>query len=57
MEALARVNPVSYVIEGLRSLVLEGWVWHKLAICLAIIVATGLVLTWLSVRAIENYDR
>lgn len=57
MEALARANPVSYVIEGLRSLVLEGWVWHKLAICLAIIVATGLVLTWLSVRAIESYDR
>ena len=57
MEALARANPVSYVIEGLRSLVLEGWVVHKLAICLAIIVGTGLVLTWLSVRAIERYDR
>jgi ABC-2 type transport system permease protein len=57
MEALARANPVSYVIEGLRSLVLEGWVVHKLAICLAIIFATGLVLTWLSVRAIERYDR
>ena len=57
MEALARANPVSYVIEGLRSLVLQGWVLDKLAICLAVIVATGLVLTWLSVRAIESYDR
>jgi ABC-2 type transport system permease protein len=57
MEALARANPVSYVIEGLRSLVLEGWVWHKLAICLGVILVTGLVLTWLSVRAIERYDR
>jgi ABC-2 type transport system permease protein len=57
MEALARANPVSYVIEGLRSLVLEGWVWHKLAICIAVIVVTGLVLTALSVRAIETYDR
>jgi ABC-2 type transport system permease protein len=57
MEALARANPVSYVIEGLRSLVLEGWVWHKLAICLGVILLTGLVLTWLSVRAIESYDR
>ena len=57
MEALARANPVSYVIEGLRSLVLEGWVVHKLAVCLAIIVATGLLLTWLSLRAIERYDR
>jgi len=57
MEALARANPVSYVIEGLRSLVLEGWVWHKLAICFGVILVTGLVLTWLSVRAIEGYDR
>ena len=31
MEALARVNPVSYVIEGLRSLIIEGWVLDKLA--------------------------
>jgi ABC-2 type transport system permease protein len=57
MEALARVNPVSYVIEGVRSLVLEGWVWEKLGICLGVIALTGLVLTWLSVRAIDNYDR
>jgi ABC-2 type transport system permease protein len=57
MEALARINPVSYVIEGLRSLVLEGWVWHKLGICLGVILVTGLVLTLLSVRAIETYDR
>ena len=30
MEALARANPVSYVIEGLRSLVIDGWDWDKL---------------------------
>ena len=57
MEAFARANPVSYVIEGLRSLVLEGWVLDKLAICAGVILATGLVLTWLSVRAIDAYDR
>ncbi len=57
MEALARANPVSYVIEGLRSLVLEGWVIEKLAICCGVILITGLVLTWLSVRAIDRYDR
>jgi ABC-2 type transport system permease protein len=56
MEALARANPVSYVIEGLRSLVLEGWVLDKLAICCGVILVTGLVLTWLSVRAIDAYD-
>ncbi|HEV3319364.1 MAG TPA: ABC transporter permease [Solirubrobacteraceae bacterium] len=57
MEALARANPVSYVIEGLRSLVLEGWVLDKLLICCGVILVTGLVLTWLSVRAIDGYDR
>ena len=31
MEALARANPVSYVIEGLRSLIIQGWVLDKLA--------------------------
>ena len=39
MEALARINPVSYVIVGLRSLVIDGWVWDKLAVCLGVIVA------------------
>jgi ABC-2 type transport system permease protein len=56
METLARINPVSYVIEGLRSLVLEGWVLSKLAICLGVILLTGLVLIGLSVRAIKRYD-
>jgi ABC-2 type transport system permease protein len=57
MEALARANPVSYVIEGLRSLVIEGWVLDKLALCMLVIVAMGGVLTALSLRAIATYDR
>jgi ABC-2 type transport system permease protein len=57
MEALARVNPVSYVIEGLRSLVILGWDWGKLAACVAVILALGALLTGLSLRAIANYDR
>jgi ABC-2 type transport system permease protein len=56
MEALARINPVSYVIVGLRSLVLDGWVAGQLAVCAGVIVATGVLLTWLSVRAIEAHD-
>ena len=31
METLARINPVSYVIDGLRSLVIDGWGWDELA--------------------------
>ena len=41
MEALARANPVSYVIEGLRSLVIEGWDLDKLAACVGVIVGAG----------------
>jgi ABC-2 type transport system permease protein len=57
MEKLARINPVSYVIEGLRSLVILGWDWDKLAACLGVIVALTGVLTALSLRAIARYDR
>jgi ABC-2 type transport system permease protein len=57
METLARLNPVSYVIVGLRSLVIDGWDAGKLAACLAVIVVMGTVLTALSLRAIATYDR
>jgi ABC-2 type transport system permease protein len=57
METLARLNPVSYVIVGLRSLVIEGWDLDKLAACLGVIVAMGVVLTVASLRAIDRYDR
>src|SRR5207302_8632181 len=48
METLARINPVSYVIVGLRSLVIDGWDAGKLAACMGVIVGLGLVLTLLS---------
>jgi ABC-2 type transport system permease protein len=57
MEALARANPVSYVIVGLRSLVIDGWDAGKLAACCGVIVGLTLLLTALSLRAIATYDR
>jgi ABC-2 type transport system permease protein len=57
MEALARANPVSYVIDGLRSLVIEGWDPGKLAACAGVIAGMGVLLTTLSLRAIATYDR
>ena len=57
METLARINPVSYVIVGLRSLVIDGWDLGKIAVALGVIVAMGIVLTVLSLRTIANYDR
>jgi ABC-2 type transport system permease protein len=57
METLARANPVSYVIVGLRSLVIDGWDVGKLAACLGVTVALVAILTGLSLRAIATYDR
>jgi len=57
METLARINPVSYVIVGLRSLVIDGWDAGKLAACGAVIVGLVMLLTTLSLRAIVTYDR
>jgi ABC-2 type transport system permease protein len=57
METLARINPISYVIVGERSLVIDGWDAGKIGACVLVIVALGLVLTALSLRAIATYDR
>jgi ABC-2 type transport system permease protein len=57
METLARLNPVSYVIVGLRSLVIDGWVLGKIATCVAVILGLVVVLTILSLRTIATYDR
>ena len=57
METLARINPVSYVIVGLRSLVIDGWDAGQIAVCLLVIIGLGIVLTGLSLRTIATYDR
>jgi ABC-2 type transport system permease protein len=57
METLARINPVSYVIVGLRSLVIDGWDAGKIGVAVLVIVAMGAVLTGLSLRVIATYDR
>jgi len=57
METLARINPISYVIVGLRSLVIDGWDAGKIGACLLVTVVLGLVLTTLSLRVIANYER
>lgn len=57
MNTLAHINPVSYVIVGLRSLVIDGWNAGELAVCLLVIVGLGAALTGLSLRTIARYDR
>ncbi len=57
METLAHINPVSYVIVGMRSLVIDGWNPGELAVCFGVIIALAIVLTGLSLRSIATYDR
>jgi ABC-2 type transport system permease protein len=41
--ALATINPVSYLIEGVRSLVIEGWDAEALALAFAVALAITIV--------------
>ncbi|HEY5662673.1 MAG TPA: ABC transporter permease [Ilumatobacter sp.] len=43
LSAVATYNPVTYVLDGLRSLVTEGWVWESLAKGLAATLALTVI--------------
>lgn len=47
METASRLNPVSYGVESIRSLVLTGYEWPTLITAFAVL--TGLTLVMLSV--------
>jgi ABC-2 type transport system permease protein len=54
LEFLATINPVTYVLEGMRSLVLEGWEWDRIGYAFAAIVGFGaftITLTLASLRS------
>ncbi len=57
METLARINPISYVIVGIRSLVIEGWQPGEILLCLGVSLALGAILLALSLRALASYGR
>jgi ABC-2 type transport system permease protein len=56
MEVAATWNPVTYIMEAARSLVLEGFNGAALAKGFAVIVGAGLVMLALNVRMINKYD-
>jgi ABC-2 type transport system permease protein len=56
MEIAATFNPVTYVMEASRSLILEGWNWGALAAGFAVIAAALVLMLALSVKMINNYD-
>lgn len=56
MEVAATFNPVTYIIEALRSLILEDYDWAAIGWGFLVIGLAGVVMVVLNVRAIRSYD-
>jgi ABC-2 type transport system permease protein len=56
MEIAATLNPVTYVMEALRSLILRDLVWSEILPGFAVVIAIGVLMIALNVRTINNYD-
>jgi ABC-2 type transport system permease protein len=56
MEVAATVNPVTYLMEALRSLILDDLAWGKIWPGFAVVAALGVLMLVLSVRMIQRYD-
>ncbi len=55
--SIATWNPVTYVLEGLRSLVTQGWQWDSLIKAVLAIIAVGLVSMSLCLAALRGRTR
>jgi ABC-2 type transport system permease protein len=56
MEIAATLNPVTYVMEALRSLILEDLDWSAIWPGFAVVIVLGALMLFLNVRMINNYD-
>lgn len=57
LDTVAGVNPVTYLLEGLRSLVADGWEWGELAKALLAIALLGTVSMSLCFAALRGRTR
>lgn len=55
--SIATWNPVTYVLEGLRSLVTQGWQWDSLVKAVLAIIAVGMVSMSLCLAALQGRTR
>jgi ABC-2 type transport system permease protein len=56
MEVAASLNPVTYLMEALRSLILDDLAWGDILPGFGVVLALGAVMLVLNVRMIERYD-
>jgi ABC-2 type transport system permease protein len=56
MEVAATFNPVTYIMEALRSLILDDFAWAAIGRGFAVVAVLGALMVALNVRTIRNYD-
>jgi ABC-2 type transport system permease protein len=56
MEIAATFNPVTYLMEALRSLILQDFAWSRILPGFAVVAVFGAVMLALNVRVISDYD-
>jgi ABC-2 type transport system permease protein len=56
MEIAATFNPVTYVMEALRALILQDFEWAILARGFGIVAVLGVLMVILNLRLIRHYD-
>jgi ABC-2 type transport system permease protein len=56
MEIAATFNPVTYVMEALRSLILEDLAWARIWPGFAVVAVAGALMVALNVRVMRRYD-
>src|SRR5262249_38013639 len=56
MEIAATINPVTYVMEALRSLILQDLVWETILPGFLVVAVAGATMVAVSVRVIRTYD-
>lgn len=56
MEVAATANPVTYLMEALRSLILDDLAWGEIWPGFAVVAVLGVAMLVLNVRTIQSYD-
>jgi ABC-2 type transport system permease protein len=56
MEIAATLNPVTYVMEALRSLILQDLTWTPVARGFGVVAVLGVLMVTLNLRLIRDYD-
>lgn len=56
MEIAATFNPVTYVMEALRALILQDFAWGPIVRGFGVVAVLGVLMVVLNVRVIRNYD-